>query len=91
MARKPAAADAAKAKTEDLDAVETMAAEIADEIDAIEAGKTISVRSVSKHGRRRAGRAFGPEPVEVALAELSPRELDAILTDPALVVTGIED
>lgn len=44
------------------------------------------VRSLSPGGRRRSGLAFGSEPIEVDSSMLSPRELDALLTDPLLVV-----
>lgn len=46
----------------------------------------VQVRSKRPQGRRRSGIAFGPEPVEVDTASLSPRELDALLTDPELIV-----
>lgn len=52
-------------------------------------GPTISVRT--KPGRQltryRAGRAFGPEQVAIALADLSEDDLEALRSDPELVVT----
>ena len=44
------------------------------------------VRSASQAGRRRSGVAFGPEPIEVDGSTLSPRELEALLSDPQLLV-----
>lgn len=38
-----------------------------------------------RQGRRRAGRAFGPETVSIPLADLSGEEVEAILSDPLLV------
>lgn len=43
-----------------------------------------------QRGRRRAGRAFGPEPVSIPLDELSNAEIAAIDDDPELVATIIE-
>ena len=43
-----------------------------------------------KKGRRRAGRAFGPQPVEIALGELTGDAFDAIVNDPELHVEIIE-
>ena len=43
--------------------------------------RTIFVRSVSPLGRRRAGLAFGPVPVPVAVEELTEDQLLAILGD----------
>lgn len=52
-------------------------------------GPAISVRT--KPGRQltryRAGRAFGPEAVPIALAELGEDDLRALRSDPELVVT----
>lgn len=39
-----------------------------------------------KKGRRRAGRQFGAEPVVIAIADLSQGELEAITSDPTLLV-----
>lgn len=39
-----------------------------------------------RRGRWRAGRHFGPEPVTIALADLSDAELEALRGDPALTV-----
>ncbi|MEY9358958.1 DNA repair exonuclease SbcCD ATPase subunit [Bradyrhizobium yuanmingense] len=52
-------------------------------------GPAISVRT--KPGRQltryRAGRAFGPEPVPIALADLTENDLEALKGDSELVVT----
>lgn len=45
-----------------------------------------AVRTAGPAGRRRSGIAFGPEPVVVESRSLSPRELDALLNDPQLLV-----
>lgn len=50
------------------------------------AGRTLRVRSVSPSGRRRAGRAFAPQPVDLAVDDLSSDEIGALLGDPQLVV-----
>lgn len=42
-----------------------------------------------KRGRRRAGRAFGPEPVKIPLTDLSEDDARAIADDPELSVTVI--
>ena len=57
----------------------------------VEAGRhpdlpIVQVRSKRPQGRRRSGMAFGPEPVPVDTALLSPLELDALLGDPELIV-----
>lgn len=44
-----------------------------------------------KRGRRRAGRAFGPEPVKIPLTDLSEDDARAIADDPELSVTVIPD
>lgn len=51
---------------------------------------TFKVRSVSQTGRRRSGVSFGPEPIEIRSEDFSPRELDAILSDPQLVAVEAE-
>ncbi len=56
---------------------------------AFDTSMILSVRATSQKGRWRAGRPFGPEPVELNSADLSPRELDALLTDPHLVVIDV--
>ncbi|MBW7968124.1 hypothetical protein [Bradyrhizobium sp. BR 10289] len=52
-------------------------------------GPAIEVRT--KPGRQqtryRAGRAFGPQPVPIALADLAEGDLDKLMGDPELVVT----
>ena len=50
-------------------------------------GKVLSIRASSPTGRRRAGRAFTQEAVEIAADELSEDEIGAILSDPQLSVT----
>ena len=77
----------------DLDAEDRLAFGLSDP-DAAElggfdmAGRTIFVRSVSPLGRRRAGRAFGPVPVPVAIDDLTEDQLAAILADTDhLVIT----
>lgn len=42
-----------------------------------------------KKGRRRAGRTFGREPVEIPIEELSEDEVAALNADPALTVTVV--
>ncbi|QYK42863.1 MAG: hypothetical protein KF887_07105 [Paracoccaceae bacterium] len=42
-----------------------------------------------KSGRRRAGRQFGPEPVTLAVSDLSEAEIAALMTDPALTIQTI--
>ncbi|MBW6506160.1 MAG: hypothetical protein K0B00_05335 [Rhodobacteraceae bacterium] len=39
-----------------------------------------------KRGRRRAGRQFGPEPVQIAAADLSEAEIRALKADPTLKI-----
>lgn len=51
-------------------------------------GKTISVVSVSGNPRRRAGRVFAREAVELAVDALSEDELAAILGDDQLRVSA---
>lgn len=55
-------------------------------------GPAISVRT--KPGRQqtryRAGRGFGPEAVPIALADLTKDDLDALRSDPELVITDHE-
>ncbi|MEQ1499144.1 MAG: hypothetical protein ABL914_10820 [Novosphingobium sp.] len=75
-----AAADKAKA-----DAEAPAAADQAKKNDGGYVHPVYRVRSVSPAGRRRSGISFGPEPIEVDSSTLSPRELDALLTDPQLV------
>jgi hypothetical protein len=42
-----------------------------------------------KAGRRRAGRQFGPEPVTLAVSDLSEAEIAALTGDPALTVQTV--
>lgn len=42
-------------------------------------------------GRWRAGRKFGPEPVEIPVAELSLEDMAKLATDPELVVGLVEE
>ncbi|MGB3165635.1 MAG: hypothetical protein WBA68_02550 [Alteraurantiacibacter sp.] len=46
----------------------------------------IQVRSKRPLGRRRAGIGFTPEPTPVDLSQLSPRQIDALATDPELII-----
>lgn len=39
-------------------------------------------------GRWRAGRHFGPEPTQISLEELTKPQLEALRSDPELVVSG---
>lgn len=52
-------------------------------------GPAISVRTRPgrQQTRYRAGRAFGPEAVPIALADLSTEDLETLKSDPELVVT----
>lgn len=50
------------------------------------AGKAVRIRTHNRKPRRRAGRAFGDEPVEIAVDELSDADIAALLADPALAV-----
>lgn len=50
-------------------------------------GRVIMVRSVRPEGRRRAGLAFGPEPIPVSCDDLSPEQLRALGEDPDLIVS----
>ena len=49
-------------------------------------GKTLRVRSVSQAGRRRAGMAFGPSPIELTPDDVSLETIAELLADPQLVV-----
>lgn len=53
-------------------------------------GDLVRVRTVGKAPRRRAGRAFGPDQVEIAMDELSEDDLAALQGDPMLVVELVE-
>ena len=44
----------------------------------------------SQPGFRRAGYAFGPEPVTIPLDELSPEQVEAIENEPKLVAVEVE-
>ena len=97
-AEEAAAAEAAAKAAEEAAAAEA-AAKAAEEAAAAEAapqaaedgaditGKVLSIRASSPTGRRRAGRAFTQEAVEIAADELSEDEIGAILSDPQLSVT----
>ncbi|MGC4076865.1 MAG: HI1506-related protein [Rubrivivax sp.] len=53
--------------------------------------KIKALRVVSrKEGFRRAGRAFGAEPVEIPLSDLKKPEIEALKDEPMLVVTEVE-
>ncbi|MBK1614993.1 hypothetical protein CKO44_16105 [Rubrivivax gelatinosus] len=53
--------------------------------------KIKGLRIVSrKEGFRRAGRAFGAEPVEIPLSDLKKAEIEALKDEPMLVVTETE-
>lgn len=52
--------------------------------------KSISVRSKSKHGFRRAGFAFGPEPKIISLNNLNDAKLKALNNEPNLIVEDLE-
>ncbi len=49
-------------------------------------GRTLRIRSLAPGGRRRAGRAFGPEPVDIEADDLDASATAALLLDPQLVV-----
>ena len=40
-----------------------------------------------QHGRRRIGRRFGQEPVDIPAEDLSEAEFDALMSDPTLAVS----
>ncbi len=100
-----AEAAAAEAKAaEEAAAAEAAAAEAkaAEEAAAAEAAKEAerqlprqvvapiySVRTAGQATRRRSGLSFGPEAIEIDSEALSPRELDALLTDPHLICTQV--
>lgn len=50
-------------------------------------GKVIAVRSAAATGRRRAGFAFGPEPTELLVSDLTEEQLEQIVNDPLLSVS----
>lgn len=50
------------------------------------AGKTLSVRSLSQSGRRRAGMSFGPQATELQADDLDALVIALLLADPQLVV-----
>ena len=51
----------------------------------------IIVKARSDHGRWRAGRHFTRTGVELAVADLTAADLDALRRDPELVITGDTD
>lgn len=53
-------------------------------------GDLVRVATIGKKPRRRAGRAFGPEPVDIPVAQLGDGELAALLDDPLLTVEAIK-
>ena len=53
-------------------------------------GRVLRVVGPAK-GRWRAGRKFGPEPVEIPVAELSLEDMAKLATDPELVVGLVEE
>lgn len=55
---------------------------------ATAAGFILLVKGPAK-GRWRAGRKFGPEPVEILAAELTEEDMQKLMTDPELTVTAI--
>lgn len=55
------------------------------------ASKVKALRVIGpKSGRRRAGRAFGPEKVDIPLNELKPGERKALEADDLLIVSEVE-
>lgn len=82
-----AAKEAEEAAAKEAEAAAAKAAEEAAAKDKNPApgGPFYSVRTAGQATRRRAGRAFGPEAVLVDTSELSPLELDALLSDPLLI------
>ena len=51
----------------------------------------ITIKAKSEHGRWRAGRHFTRVGVELAVADLTAADLDALRRDPELVITGDTD
>jgi hypothetical protein len=63
----------------------------ADSAPATNPASTMLVRVTGpKRGRWRAGRHFGPEPVDIAAGDLTEAEIAALAGDPALSVEMIE-
>lgn len=56
---------------------------------AVLAGPTIIVIA-AQPGRRRIGRAFGPEPVAIPMAELTEGDIAALRDDPLLAVSVVD-
>lgn len=48
----------------------------------------ITIKAKSEHGRWRAGRHFTRAGVDLAVADLTAADLDALRRDPELVITG---
>jgi len=54
------------------------------------ATKGVRVQARSEKGIRRAGQHWGAEPQDVSLSDLTQEQLDALLEEPALLVTEID-
>jgi hypothetical protein len=46
----------------------------------------VTITSAQPGGRRRAGVAFGTEPLEIDLSTLTPEQVEALYADPALSI-----
>lgn len=94
MARKPkpAADDGSAATTETVPAAQNNRA-AAESVAHQRPGWSIEVstRRGRTQTRYRAGRAFGPEAVTIAVDDLTPEQLAAIHDDAELVVSVIDD
>ena len=55
------------------------------------AGRTLIVRSVSARGRWRGGIAFGPQPLAIAVGDLTEDQLAAILGDSDHLIVKLDD
>lgn len=53
-------------------------------------GQFVRVRTVNRKPRRRAGRAFGADAVEIAIADLSDVDIAALIADPRLAFEMVE-
>lgn len=53
-------------------------------------GKLLRVRTIGQEGRRRGGRAFSKDVVEIAADELDLEQSSAILSDPLLAVEVVD-
>jgi len=72
------------ARTPKAEAGATAPADAAAE-QAAAVGARVRVRTVSQQPRRRAGIAFGAEPVVLVVADLSDEQVAAIIDDPLLI------